>query len=177
MRTYLDKNTDKDYSESTGIEVKQFSKKQQVKVFISLNDWPKQQAKTLFTKLYKANEMPIYDHDGAMKFKRKMRAYLIKDEATMEKLANDKFQEDLKKKQAQINTSNVISGQSSKGAISSIEAHSNSFGSMMCGLQSFLGRKVDAKKDINNTFLNSTSLRDATHIDINVEIDADIKLD
>ena len=59
-----------------------------------------------------------------------MRAYLIKDEGTMESLAKAKFYDDLKKRQTQ-NTSNIIAGQSSKGGISSIEAHSNSFGSIM----------------------------------------------
>ena len=67
-----------------------------------------------------------------------MRAYLVKDEGTLEKLANVKFVEDLKKKtsfqqnaQQANNTSNVVAGQSSRGVPSSIEAHSNSFGSIM----------------------------------------------
>lgn len=48
-----------------------------------------------------------------------MRAYLVKDEATLEQLANQKFDQDLQNQQTL-----------SKGAISAIEAHSSSFGSM-----------------------------------------------
>ena len=39
-----------------------------------------------------------------------MRAYLLKDEGTYEKFANVKFFDDLKKKTAIHNTSNVIGG-------------------------------------------------------------------
>ena len=49
-----------------------------------------------------------------------MRAYLVKDEGTLEILAKKKFDEDLQTKQ-----------DLSRGGISSIEAHSSSFGSVM----------------------------------------------
>ena len=42
--------------------------------------------------------MPVYDTNGDLKYQRKMRAYLIKDEGTMESLAKAKFYDDLKKK-------------------------------------------------------------------------------
>jgi hypothetical protein len=88
-----------DPSTQTSIEVKQFSNKQQIKIFIKLYDGDKERAKLLFQKLYKASEIPIYDENGEVKFNRKMRAYLIKDEGTMEQLAQAKFFDDLKKKQ------------------------------------------------------------------------------
>lgn len=123
----------------TWIEVKQYPSKQQIKVFIKLHDGSKERAKAMFQRFYKASECPIYDEHGVVKYYRKMRAYLVKDEGTMEKLAKEKFVDDLKKKQMQ-NTSNLIGGQSSRGGISSIEAHSNSFGSMMSrGVQSGFG--------------------------------------
>ena len=56
-----------------------------------------------------------------------MRAYLVKDEGTLEVLAKRKFEEDLNTKQ-----------EISRGAISSIEANSCSFGSIVG--QSVLGR-------------------------------------
>lgn len=61
--------------------------------------------------------------NGQIKANRKMRAYLVKEEFVLEKLAQQKFDEDLRWKQ------NVQA--TSRGAISSIEAHSNSFGSIM----------------------------------------------
>lgn len=80
------------------IEVKQFSNKQQVKIFIKLFDGDKERAKWVFSKLYKTSEIPIFDASGQIKYNRKMRAYLIKDEGTFEKLAQAKFFDDLKKK-------------------------------------------------------------------------------
>ena len=61
-----------------------------------------------------------------------MRAYLVKDEGALEALAKQKFDEDLLMKQKK----NALS---SKGGISSIEANSSSFGSMMSrgGVHSF----------------------------------------
>lgn len=110
----------------------------QIKVFLKIQDSDKERAKHLFESLYKTRDISIFDLQGNLKFERKMRAYLVKDEGTFEKLANVKFFDDLKKKTAfqhnnlhNNNTSNVIAGQSSRGGLSSIEAHSNSFGSMM----------------------------------------------
>lgn len=51
-----------------------------------------------------------------------MRAYLVKDEGTLEMLASQKFEEDLQNKQK---------SHHSKGAISSIEQQSSSFGSVV----------------------------------------------
>ena len=52
-----------------------------------------------------------------------MRAYLVKDEGTFERLAKQKFDEDLVRKQEK---------KGSNGGVSAIEAaHSNSFGSLM----------------------------------------------
>ena len=78
----------------------------------------------LFTDLYKSQIMPFYDPSGNMLFKKQMRAYLVKDEGTLESLARKKFDEDLLTKQ-----------ELSRGGISSIEANNSSFGSLMC--QSF----------------------------------------
>jgi hypothetical protein len=50
-----------------------------------------------------------------------MRAYLVKDEGTLEAMARKKFDEDLLTKQ-----------DLSRGGISSIEANNSSFGSIMC---------------------------------------------
>ena len=49
-----------------------------------------------------------------------MRAYLVKDEGTLEILAKKKFDEDL-----------ALKAEYSRGGISSIEANSSSFGSVM----------------------------------------------
>jgi hypothetical protein len=48
-------------------------------------------AKNLFARLYKQQDLPIYDVSHQVRFQRKMRAYLVKDEATLEQLANQKF--------------------------------------------------------------------------------------
>jgi hypothetical protein len=56
-----------------------------------------------------------------------MRAYLVKDEGTLEILAKKKFDEDL-----------ALKADVSRGGISSIEANSSSFGSIMC--HSVIGR-------------------------------------
>lgn len=86
------------YSRQTWIEVKQYPQKQQVKIFIKLHDGSKERAKFMFQRFYKASEIPIYDGNGVVKYHRKMRAYLVKDEGTMEQLAKAKFFDDLKKK-------------------------------------------------------------------------------
>jgi hypothetical protein len=41
----------------------------------------------LFSDLYKAQELPIYGNNGQERFRRRMRAYLVKDEGTLETLA------------------------------------------------------------------------------------------
>ena len=55
-------------------------------------------AKHLFEALHKAYDIPFYGEDGKMVYSRKMRAYLVKDEGTLEKMAAKKFEEDLGKK-------------------------------------------------------------------------------
>ena len=55
-------------------------------------------AKHLFESLHKAYDIPFYDDSGKMVYSRKMRAYLVKDEGALEKLAAQKFEEDLLKK-------------------------------------------------------------------------------
>ena len=77
-------------------------------------------AKVLFENMYKLHSIPIYSTPDYILFHRKMRAYLVKDEATLERLAKEKFDEDLLRNQ-----------HISKGNISSIEAHSSSFGSVL----------------------------------------------
>lgn len=58
-----------------------------------------------------------------------MRAYLVKDEGTLERLAKQKFQEDLNLKNERL----------SKGGVSSISMQSSSFGSSLSkGVQSFV---------------------------------------
>jgi len=44
-------------------------------------------AKKLFSVLYKLYFIPLYDFQGQFRDKRKMRAYLVKDESTLERLA------------------------------------------------------------------------------------------
>lgn len=67
-------------------------------MFLKLFDGNKERAKRIFERLYKSTELPIYDCNGELKYNRKMRAYLIKDEGTMESLAKAKFYDDLKKR-------------------------------------------------------------------------------
>ena len=76
----------------------------------------------VFEILHRAKELIFCDELGINMFMRKMRAYLIKDEGTLERLAKEKFDEDLQNKNQKA---------SSRGPISSIEAHSSSFGSIM----------------------------------------------
>ncbi len=90
--------TSPDLLEGISIEVKQFQYKHQIKVFLKMFDSKKEGAKILFEKLYKSSELQIYDETGAVKYHRKMRAYLVKDEGTMESLAKAKFYDDLKKR-------------------------------------------------------------------------------
>lgn len=88
-------------------------------------------AKVLFTDLYKSQDMPFYNPNGEILFRKKMRAYLVKDEGTLELMARKKFDEDLLTKQ-----------ELSRGGISSIEANNSSFGSIMC--QSFKAKSRGA---------------------------------
>ena len=53
----------------------------------------------LFKFLYLDSKLAMYDESGQEMFKRQMRAYLVKDEGTLEKLAKLKFEEDVLKKQ------------------------------------------------------------------------------
>jgi hypothetical protein len=64
-------------------------------VFIELNDRPN--AIKLFEKLYLMPQLPFYEgaHNHAKKiFSRQMRAYLVKEETTFERLAVEKYHED-----------------------------------------------------------------------------------
>ncbi len=56
-------------------------------MFLKLFGGNKERAKILFEKLYKSAELPIYDNNGDHMYSRKMRAYIVKDEGTMESLA------------------------------------------------------------------------------------------
>ena len=52
-------------------------------------------AKQLFENLHKAYDVPFFDENGRHIYSRKMRAYLVKDEGTLERMAAQKFEEDL----------------------------------------------------------------------------------
>ena len=68
----------------------------------------KNRAKMLFSYLYQETKVTIFDEQGQELFKRQMRAYLIKDEGTLEKLAKQKFEEDLLKKQWEVANTQAI---------------------------------------------------------------------
>jgi len=116
------------------VEIKQYPQKKQTKIFIrffkDLNA-----AKMLFRVLYKSKDIPMFDIYGEKIYYRKMKAYLVKEEAILEELASQRFDEDLGNKQGYTMHNTFTS----REAISSIEAHSNSFGSIMSrGVQSVL---------------------------------------
>lgn len=96
----------------------------------------------VFKSLHRDYEIPFKDELNRPKFKRQMRAYLIKDEGTLEMLASQKFEEDLQNKHKM----------NSKGAISSIEAHSSSFGSIV-------SRGVHSNGDLRGRSRGGSSLR------------------
>eukprot|EP00347_Sterkiella_histriomuscorum_P013453 403364654 len=92
------------------IDVRSFPQKNQFKIFIEIED--KQDAQKYFKKIFKQPKLTFYNELGVKLFDREMRAYLIKDEGTFEKLALLKYQEDGNK-----------SGGQSKGTPSSIGSY------------------------------------------------------
>ncbi|CDW84392.1 UNKNOWN [Stylonychia lemnae] len=74
------------------IDVRTFQKKNQFKVFLEIED--RIDAQKLFKKFFKMSKLSFFDQNGAKLFDRDMRAYLVKDEATFERLANQKLVED-----------------------------------------------------------------------------------
>ena len=73
-------------SQDIEIQLRQYPLKSQIKVFLNIYDRCK--AKMLFEELYRAKEMPIKVESAEQIQYNKMRAYLVKDEATLEKLAH-----------------------------------------------------------------------------------------
>lgn len=67
------------------IDVRSFPKKNQFKVFIEVDD--REDAAKFFKKIYKQPKLAFFNADGSKLFDREMRAYLIKDEGTYERLA------------------------------------------------------------------------------------------
>lgn len=68
------------------IEIKQYPLKSQLKVFIRFYK-SKDVARTIFKSLHKEKEFSFYDNYNQFKFNRQMRAYLVKEEGILEKLA------------------------------------------------------------------------------------------
>ena len=85
-----------------GIEIKQYPRKNQVKIFLRIFH-DKDKAKKIFISLYKEYELPILlaDKNGEQQT-RKMRVYLVKDEGTLERMAKQKFDEDLRNKNVRL---------------------------------------------------------------------------
>jgi hypothetical protein len=86
--------SEQDFEKDIHYEIKQYPQKKQIKVFIKIMH-NKNLAKVLFENMYKLHSIPIYSTPDYILFQRKMRAYLVKDEATLERLATEKFDEDL----------------------------------------------------------------------------------
>jgi hypothetical protein len=80
------------------VEVKQYPQKKQTKIFIRFFK-ELESAKNLFRVLYKSKDIPMFDYHGDKVGYRKMKAYLVKEEAILEELASQRFDEDLGNKQ------------------------------------------------------------------------------
>ncbi len=65
--------------------MRHFAQKNQFKVFVEASD--RGLAIAFFEKFYNMPQLPFYDESGKRLFARKMRAYLVKDEQTFERLA------------------------------------------------------------------------------------------
>jgi hypothetical protein len=65
------------------VEIKQFPAKRQWKVFIRFYT-DLAAAKRLFRTLYRSKDIPIFDFYGKVKFYRKVKAYVVKEEALLE---------------------------------------------------------------------------------------------
>ena len=71
------------------MDVRVFEKKCQFKIFMEFSI--KEQAREFFIKFFRLPNLDIVDQNNQVLFQRKMRAYLVKDEGTFERLALEKY--------------------------------------------------------------------------------------